>query len=139
MKKVLLLIFAITALVLASGCSTVTPKYIERVYSLDYSEYSESGFFITESNSVNFEYTPIATVVVTIYEGEGGEWKYYKGKMYHSGGVAAMPADALEKAVSHTKQLGGNALINLKLTPSTINIVGIEQSGIILSGMAIKR
>ena len=98
---------------------------------LDYSEYSKNGFFITESNSVSFDYTPLATVVVTMQRRVDEEWVYVNGTMCRSENRPTA-AKVLNKAVEEAKQLGANALINLKLEP-------LNTTGIMLTGMAIKK
>lgn len=52
-------------------CSCFTPRkfgYSTRYF--DYSEYVNTGFFITESTTVPFEYSPVGSMSVTEYSGE---------------------------------------------------------------------
>ncbi len=134
MKKIHLLLSSL--LLLTASCGSVKPQYIESVGILDYDVYSSHGFFITESNSVSFPYTPVGSVVASVYSGEGDEWHYSNGVMRNSKGIAD-PVKGLQLAVEAAKNKGANAIINLKIAPSTINYTG--QSGFVVTGMAIKK
>lgn len=137
MKKVPI-IFAVLLSIILTGCGP-TAQYIERVDFLDYSEYSKEGFFITESNSVSFDYIPLGSIAVYMYAGEGGNWYLVNGVMRYKSNSLPYPGRALELAVSESKRIGGNAIINLKISPSTINLIGVDQSGFILTGMTVKK
>lgn len=56
--------------------------------------------------------------------------------MRNSKGIAD-PVKGLQLAVEAAKNKGANAIINLKIAPSTINYTG--QSGFVVTGMAIKK
>ena len=60
-------------LILLSSCY---PKMIRSSYVLDYRKCSGDGFFITESNSVNFKYQPIGSVSSELIS---GAIPYYAG------------------------------------------------------------
>lgn len=135
MKKFLLLACSLPLFI--CSCSTISPLAVERVDVLDYSEYNQNGFFITESNSVSFAYSPVGSIAVSLYAGEGGKWNYIDGVMHRDSGIPH-PSKGLKLAVAAAKQKGANAIINLKISPSTINVTGVPQSGFVLSGMAIK-
>src|SRR5690606_19343858 len=50
-----------------ASCATnkmALPEPYTTVSIVDYKFYTERGFFITESNSVSFEYTPVSSIVV---------------------------------------------------------------------------
>lgn len=138
MKKLITFLSVTCFIIGLSSCETYKrPKYVELVSALDYAEYTKTGFFITESNSVSFEYAPLATIMVTIYEGEGAHWKYVDGMMCPPN--SANPVSALSKAVEAAKEKGANAIINLKYEPITTILAGQQRTGIVLTGMAIKR
>lgn len=138
MKKIALLSTFIVSLFLI-GCGPIKPHYLEKVYSLDYSEFTKDGFFLTESNSVGFDYTTVSSIVVDIYLGEGDNWHYYKGKMYRTSGAATPYTRSMQLAVAEAKENGANGIINLKFKWSIVDIVGTKQEVITLTGMAIKR
>lgn len=59
MKKLVTLLSIACILFGLSSCVTSKLQYTELVSTLDYTEYTKSGFFITESNSVSFDYAPL--------------------------------------------------------------------------------
>lgn len=131
MKKILptLIIVAIAI----SSCSPVA--YQALTYSIDYSKYSNDGFFITESQSVNFDYKPIASVGSDIKPG-------YLTSKDGSGNVytEATADDAIAYLVVQAKKVGADAIIGLKIQIS--NIGGSSYTNTTsysASGMAIKR
>lgn len=54
----------LTLSVLCISSVSCTPKFSSKVYYTDYQRYSDAGFFITESNTVSFDYVPVGSVVV---------------------------------------------------------------------------
>jgi len=146
MKKSIILILSIFAL---SSCVTKYP-YTVRYSYFDYSEYNKKGFFITESNSVIFEYTPVGSISISIRSGYECEEKL---------GINSTTKDSLiymscgkykeyntQKAISALVNLANsndaNGIINLKVEfiPAVYekgNIILGE--GVIVSGMAIKK
>lgn len=149
MKKVLFLILAIG---LFTAC--VTPKMPEPYgFSsfLDYSPLTDKGIYVTESNSVSFDYKTLGSVSVTEVGGwvkKGKEPKatresnksrnddmyvgldrnQYTGKNAY---VAPSFEMAMERMVNTLKEVGANGIINLK--------VQRESNRIIISGMAIRK
>ena len=118
MKKLLLM--AVMA-VRFMGCSII-PRYQLNSYTVDYSKYNKYNFFITESNSVNFEYTSIGSIVT----------ESVTGKMYKDGsdipnqvedyGFDAFTAlkyasidDAFQKLYEESVKKGANGVINVKM------------------------
>lgn len=144
MKKKHLIPVAAAAMLLSS-CA---PKFGWTSSYLDYSQYSAQGFFITESGSTPFEYTPIGSMAVTENNGltdkiqapdpvkdkdidgiytsntSSNKWRY------------ATSSSALNALVEKAKETGANGIINLKIYPvyEKSTIVGYT-----VSGMLIKR
>ncbi|MGV8136029.1 MAG: hypothetical protein AB2L20_12505 [Mangrovibacterium sp.] len=61
MKK----IFLALSIAILTSCVTYSPL----VNFVDYSAYNNDGMFLTESNSVNFDYTPVGSINVLLYSG----------------------------------------------------------------------
>lgn len=149
MKKVLLM--AIVTLFLSS-CITKFP-YQKESYVINYSHLSENGFFITESNSVSFNYTPLGSVTSIVtdgYEVLSHEKKTYPQNAYpdivkdvykYGKYKIADINDALDILYSETKKLGGNGIINLKITYNTTSKTkdGLSINNYVVTGMAIKK
>lgn len=150
MKIKLRFLTMIAATFLLTSCA---PKvlYTKYVGFVDYSAYQDKGMFLTESNSVNFEYNAIGSVTSVVYSGKAivsqseqienndiyGEHRTVQNKM---GWKVASPEDALEAAVAQVASKGGDGLINIKITPTTeIDASKTTRSGFLVTGMAIKR
>ena len=148
-----------------SSCSII-PKtlYVGSVSIVDYTPYSDKGFFITESNSVSFEYTPVSSVMAVFRSGYAStevvntENKQPKSKHsddVYSGQSASKriktgdfiestPQSVLEELYRKSVEIGANGIINLKISSFTeggIDNLGkpITLIGYTASGMAIKR
>jgi uncharacterized protein YbjQ (UPF0145 family) len=108
-------------------------QYEEYMGYVDYSVFTERGFFITESNSVHFDYTALGSVSVYIQSG-------YKGEDPDSY-KEAEKEKALFLLFSKVKEQGGDGLINLKFDyrPASISQYSSETSRVTASGMAIRR
>lgn len=143
----------------ASSC--IAPAGIKRTEIVDYKRYFDKGFFLTESNSVSFDYSPIASVF-TIVKGSTQQpvpdqkskaraWAdddtkattKYSARDRREGG--AQPAtkvksvrydiyDALDELVNKSYKLGANGIINLKITYALDKDYGYRYE---VSGMAI--
>lgn len=121
MRKIIYITFF--SLVLFS-CETV-----QNTVYVSYNKYGD--FFITESNSVNFSYQPIGSIVLSIenYPREGNNM--IKGeKLTPSLALDLIIKNTIEKA----KEKGANGFINFSYAP-------IESGGVlkgwVVSGMAI--
>lgn len=148
MKKLILLIFAIG--LFTSCVTTKLPEPYGFSSFLDYSPLTERGIYVTESNSVSFDYQTIGSVAAT----EVGGWvkkkevkeekKTTKGReddMYagvdrnrNAGkNVHVSPSlnAAMERMVTTLKDVGANGVINLK--------VQMDHHKIVISGMAIRK
>jgi len=100
MKK--LLFFAAIVLLFYS-CSPEI-YYAVNSYTIDYSKYTEKNFFITESNSVNFEYKPVGSIVVESVSG------YYNSEF-----ISANIDDAFIKLYQVAQKNKANGVINVKM------------------------
>lgn len=135
MKKILTLC-AVAALMMCS-CETAN-KFQQSAGFIDYSMFH--GMFLTESNSVSFEYLPIGSLYAEEISGEyqivkkkignneiyGDEYAVVDGKYRH-----ASPQSALAFAADKAKEMGGNGIINLRIEKI--------DGGYCVTGMVIKR
>ena len=152
MRKVF---FLITLSAVLSACSAVKYKEAYRVREsiVDYSRYAEDGFFITESNSVSFEYTPIGSVSVSIspgYDVIGKEIDQYE-RLVNKYGEELKTAniyDAIDQLKLRCEEMGANGVINLTIKYDEVPYmeeVGygykreFKSNRITICGMAIKR
>ena len=155
MKKILMLLMVVG---LFSSCGINKLPYTSNIYVLDYKYFTEKGFFITESNSVNFDYEPVGSISVLISSGYVKSEKelakqnskksfddslYPFVNSYGSKFIAANYNDALDMIYDEAKAQGGNGVINLKTAsyPAVYNEKGIllSESYITVSGMVIKK
>lgn len=139
--------------IILSSCAI---KYPYKRYStvVDFEKYTSQGFFITESNSVNFNYMPVgslSSVVESGYELIGDLVTDRSDDLYHNSSssnkygdyINAAIDDAIEELFLSAKELGADGIINLK----TEYISGIYSKYgsvvrppmYIATGMAIKR
>ena len=147
MKKINYLA-SVVLLTLLGSCA---PKlhYSTNVGYIDYSQFANEGIFLTESNSVNFEYTSIGSVSVAVLSGNVDKQrpnKYNYKDLYgkeqdekYSEWVTASPEQAIKLAVEKAKEQGGNGIINIKVEPYTDISDKVARSGFLLSGMVIKK
>ena len=153
----------LTLSVLCISSVSCTPKFSSKVYYTDYQRYSDAGFFITESNTVSFDYVPVGSVVVRQTAGvmsdteiisqnvpeppspsqganRRGEvlWEMFGEleKKRHSNSWK-LPSDytALDAVYKVAKEQNADGIINLKITMPEVNNADIIE----LSGMLIKR
>lgn len=111
MKK----IFYLFTLLALSSCSPVT-----FIGMLDYRPLTNKGLFVTESNSVGFDYEPIGSLNISRTSG------WVDGRFSPSS-VEQMYSDILDEA----KKLDANGIINMSFTSG--------KSVVTLTGMFIKR
>ncbi len=150
MKKIL---FFTIFVLLVPSCSV---KYPYRKYAtvIDFTEITKSGFYITESNSVSFNYIPLGSltsVVESGYEVLGSNagdssddiYKLNSSKISYGDYIQAEPNEAIDELVSLSKEMGANGIINLKMNynPAIYDKNGnvITASSYVVTGMAIKR
>lgn len=149
MKKILFI--SIIALFLSS-CVTYKPAYTRFTEGVDFSEYTRRGFFITESNSVSFNYDPVGSLSSVVrggYEVLGTDTYRSEDEVYgthtkvrYGSFIPASVDDALDELYNSARELGADGIINFKLTyhPSEYekNVL-VRHSSYVVSGMAIKR
>lgn len=151
MKKVLLFVFAIGLL---TSCATSAISYPEPYgFStfLDYSPLTNKGIYVTESNSVSFDYKTLGSVSATEVSGWVKKEKELKvANKNKKNNVDDMYADvernqsngkymrmspsldaAMERMANTLKEVDANGIINLKIQ--------WEPDRIIISGMAIRK
>ena len=135
-----------------TSCATYHPAPKSFVGVIDYSVLTSKGLFVTESNSVNFDYQAIGSVIAE----ETGGWipkngakqkpvnagdDYYVSssskKIYMAPDIQA----AFDNIAEHLSSIRANGIINLKITTSSeIDLVSkLSVDKIIVSGMAIRK
>jgi hypothetical protein len=114
MKKILLLV---TLCALFSGCTS----YKEMITVIDYSKYAKSGFFLSESNAVSFEYEPIGSLQAYVRDG-----------IHHYPEIRIATIDDAVRVLCETSvDLKADGIINLRFDR--------VKDGVTATGMAIKR
>ena len=155
MKKTVLLMLALLPLLFS--CSTIEKfPYVQEASIIDYSQYEDKDFFITEANSVSFEYEAVGSVSAKVesgFEVIGGKkvraigddiyqkQMATKTKVSYGDFVAATPGQALELLYQKAVEHHANGIINLKISPITqyTQAYGNVITGYFATGMAIKR
>lgn len=155
MKNLFLLILIVVVL---SSCATL-PSPQSYVGMIDYTELTQRGLFVTESNSVSFDYEPIGSIYAEETDGwikksqvkEESKSKkkdiysddYYSSSRLEFGKKEFMPADVnrvLQSVADQLKRVGANGIINMKIDYIKIPLSKeLSLNRIIVSGMAIKR
>lgn len=119
-------LFYLISILLLMSCSGNKHIYTETAQIIDYEKYNNKGFFITESNSVSFDYTPIGSIVVRIYSGHEVVGTEYVKKFKSTGTYTEIPKmrvgdwrngdleDAFIKLHKEAISRGANGVINLK-------------------------
>ena len=142
MKK----LFLALSVALLSSCVTYSPL----VNFIDYSAYNDQGMFLTESNSVDFDYTPVGSINVLLYSGYVKQTPEYLVEdkavdaVYYSSSSTgrskyqdATIQEALRIVVDQAKHKGADAVINLHY--EYISAFKNQPAGWYVSGMAVKR
>ncbi len=147
MKRFMILaVMAITAISF-TGCGTIKVPYRVLSHAVDYGRYYDENFFISESNSVSFEYEPAGTILVSIQPGyevlgeRNGYTQYGKDRKLVS------EYDVLDQVKQECEQIGANGIINLKISYGNMATSLSQWDGtttesattITVTGMAIKR
>lgn len=139
MKKVL---FSFMLVLVMLSCSTV--KYGTYSSMIDFRYYMDKGFFITQSNSVSFDYEPIGYVQAFSYSGvdDKAKKKYkkdYEQSFYaNEGWREANIYDAIEGLYNECLKNGANGVIDLKMDVVVDDETGYVKKAI-ATGMAIKK
>ena len=148
-------VITLASILLLTGCSVQKMPYLETSSFVDYSTYAQKGFFITESNSVSFEYKPIGSIMVKVENGYevlsvdknefsidniSGQTKVsYKQKLGDY--KIATINDALDLIYKKSIEQKADGIINIKIEPiiSPNPYQTNTITGYFVSGMAIKR
>lgn len=144
MKKLSILL----CLVLIALLPSCGPTHSVVTGYIDYSKYSDQGFFITEAPTVPFDYTPIGSMSVTEYSGKDKEYVvesvqtndkeydnlYAPERTKTSHWREATPMSALSAIVERAKSIGANGIMSLQLLPvyEKKNIIGYTVSGMLI-------
>lgn len=143
MKKTFLIIAS--TLLLASCAPVNYPAPRTEIGMVNYAPLTNQGIFVTESNSVGFNYEAVGSIYII----ETSGWIRKDGKSadeidpkeaYYIGSssqknwkfVSPTVEEALLKIAEKLKSSGANGIINLKVTTSITD-------GITITGMAIKK
>ncbi len=139
------------------------PTFKNTVYFTDYRSVAKNGFFVTEANTVSFDYEPIGSMTLNQYNGvtaaneisvnkENGKEKEvtgyddvymdklpeknYKSEKKKGNYKYATAESALEAFAEEAKSKGADGVIGLR-----IGFVSLKDSrtGIEVSGMLIRR
>lgn len=142
----------IASTLLLASCATLYRAPRSYIGIIDYSPLTEQGIYVTESNSVSFDYKAIGSV----YAEEVGGWVRKDGKpesndpkepyyLFSSGKkkIYVLPDinSIFKKLVDQLKQSGADGIVNLKIE-STIEqdlATKLPYDKIIVTGMAIKK
>lgn len=145
MKRVLYILLLASCL---TSCSVKIP-YLRSVEFVDYASLSqEYGLFLSESNSVSFDYETIGSVSVTEKSGHkmGTYSKKYNDDIYDTSGnkkikmgdyIPATSGSALRLACEQAVLRGGNGIVNIKIV--YIPATKTSMPGYHVSGMIIKK
>ena len=156
MKK----LFVIALTLMLTACVSSRYPFIQTSGYFDYSYLFEKGFFVTESNSVSFNYTPVGSVYAS--ESSGYLKKEKAPKRMTSKAInkkqdqlypendpfpkygdyrEATVKSVLDEIYKQAIALGANGVINLKISFSdpVVTKTEIKGSGITITGMAIKK
>lgn len=155
MKRFCIVILCV--LLMAPSCTTVKYRSFESVSFLDYSLLTDKGIFVTESNSVGFDYKAIGSIYIEIRSGANEKQKtsrslrdkresrddvYSESSKSEITYTSATIEDALNKLSNQLTDVGANGIINLKISqvPATLITQNIFLGpGYIITGMAIKK
>lgn len=118
MSRFLLLL---TIIVSMSSCFPLEQMTVTEIK--DYSSLTDKGIFVTEANSVNFDYTPIGSVVSTTLSGIDASGRYLLNM-----------DKAFDNIAEELLKKEANGLINLNITSSYVNNLYYTT----ITGMAIR-
>lgn len=145
-KNISYLLFYFLVLSACSVSNLPAPK--SEIDMIEYSMLTKEGYFVTESNSVSFDYEAIGS----IYAIEVGGWvskdgrsestdlkeKYYINSNHKQVYQTPNLQKAYRNLANKLKSVGANGIINLKVSFTTDSAIGNPQK-IVITGMAIKK
>ncbi|MGN1219099.1 MAG: hypothetical protein ACI4TD_14190 [Phocaeicola sp.] len=122
------IIFLALCCLLVSSCETVNIPQVTVTVLRDYTPMTDKGIFVTESNSVDFDYVPLGSVVSVT----NGAYRssLEKGSMYENVDLGK----AFEEISNMLVVMGANGLINLKIESSFDDLIHYMT----VTGMAIR-
>ncbi len=145
MKKTFFILSAVLALFFTSCTSSVQYLSSEYISIFDYWYLQQRDIFVSESNSVNFAYESIGSVVIEVRSGGTQTVNMINGR--ESGqDLSTIQQKAREEVImrlyDELKSLGANGIINVKVdvlppVPAGKNIY--SGPGYSITGMAIKK
>ena len=126
MKKYIIIFPFMVVTFLFVSCGSL-PKPYSSTYILDYSDFTKNGIFVTEAPTVNFDYTPMGSLVS---KSEGG----YVNTTYKELSIGDCFTDMIKKI----KSSGANGVIGLKIIFDSFKDKPYRLSSIYVTGMVIK-
>lgn len=146
---------SIVTLLIVTSCSIPTPKTVyKETFVIDYSRYNKQGFYITESNSVSFDYEPVGSVI-TVLKGLNNLTQVEVHNEYSDTDAQLSVRtnrepktkmksvnnkytiyDAIDEFATKCKDIRANGVINFKINYTFDTVYG---TGYEISGMAIKK
>ncbi|WP_195531861.1 hypothetical protein [Bacteroides finegoldii] len=126
MKKYIIIFPFMVVTFLFVSCGSL-PKPYSSTYILDYSDFTKNGIFVTEAPTVNFDYTPMGSLVS---KSEGG----YVNTTYKEPSIGDCFTDMIKKI----KSSGANGVIGLKIIFDSFKDKPYRLSSIYVTGMVIK-
>lgn len=148
MKKCLFSMLMVAVLV--TSCATLVPSPGQYSACIDYGYLSQKGVFISEANSVSFEYEPLGSLYVECTGGwvkngkkasqvqmEDIYMRQTKKRSYQPPTVE----EAFDLALGELKALRGNGIINFKITMVSEFLPAYQVSvdKIVITGMCIRK
>lgn len=152
------------SLLLISGCLGACATMLPRrptslsLTVIDYSKYSDASFFITESNSVAFDYKPLGSLMAGFQSGyetvkndvvavpvkkkkwyDDNEAETPKPAQTTNVFIAATPEKSVDELVKKAKEIGANGLINLKVVYVPSVDAFLRYDSYHATGMAIRK
>lgn len=138
------------------SCATVTVKSLDIVGVLDYSPLTSKGIFVTESNSVGFEYNAIGSIYIELRNGavtkpkdtfKDSDILYSTKADRNKPPVPEAPKsaknvnysidDAVNRLAYELQRLEANGIINLKI--QRVEETAFLGRGYVITGMAIRK
>lgn len=139
-------IVSVMALFLITSCTAT--KYIPYQHAsvIDYWYLQERGMYVSESNTVNFPFETIGSVIIEVRSGDLDKKSfsdYITKDTQHTGRVLAQAREeVLERIYQELKALDANGIINIKtelLMPIPAGQGQYYGPGYSITGMAIQK
>lgn len=145
---------SIVTLLIVTSCTAPTKTSYRKTFVIDYSRYNKQGFYITESNSVSFDYEPIGSVITVLkgldnltqvevhneYSDTDAQLSVRTNRVPKTKTKSIKEEytiyDAIDEFASQCKQIGSNGVIRFRIKYISDSYFG---DGYEISGMAIKK